>query len=57
MLRKAGTSGFPNHPGFRDDPHFESLRDYAPFLRLMADLKRDVSRHRREFAATQHAAD
>ncbi len=56
-LRKAGTSGFPNHAGFRDDPHFAPLRDYPPFLRLMADLKKDVARHRREFAATQQGAN
>jgi tetratricopeptide (TPR) repeat protein len=51
LLRKAATSGFPNYTGFRDDPHFRPLHRYAPFLKLMADLKRQVARHDRKFRA------
>ena len=49
MLRKASLTGLPNYPAFRDDPHFRSLHNHSPFLRLMADLKRQWEAYRREF--------
>lgn len=51
LLRKASKIGLPNYPAFRDDPHFQSLHSYPPFLRLMADLKREWEGYRREFGA------
>jgi TolB-like protein/tRNA A-37 threonylcarbamoyl transferase component Bud32/Flp pilus assembly protein TadD len=50
-LRKASKIGLPNYPAFRDDPHFAPMRSYAPFLRLLADLKRECERYRREFSS------
>jgi len=49
LLRKASGIGLPNYPAFRDDPHFQSLHNYPPFLRLMSDLKREWEGYRREF--------
>jgi tetratricopeptide (TPR) repeat protein len=49
-LRKAAHTGFPNYAGFRDDPHFKSLHRYSPFLRFMAELKRESARNRRQFS-------
>jgi tetratricopeptide (TPR) repeat protein len=49
LLRRASAFGLPNYPAFRDDPFFTPLHNYAPFLRLMADLKREWSTYQREF--------
>jgi eukaryotic-like serine/threonine-protein kinase len=49
LLVKAGHTGLPNYPLFRDDPHFESLLKYPPFLRLLANLKKETNGYRREF--------
>ncbi len=49
LLRRASAFGLPNYPAFRDDPFFAPLHNYAPFLRLMADLKREWSTYQREF--------
>lgn len=49
LLRRAGRFGLPNYPAFRDDPYLSSLHNYPPFLRLMADLKREWTAYQREF--------
>ncbi|HKV05297.1 MAG TPA: protein kinase [Candidatus Acidoferrales bacterium] len=49
LLARAGRSGLPNYPLFRDDPHFQSLKSYAPFRRLLAALKKETDGYRREF--------
>ncbi|MHB8654962.1 MAG: protein kinase domain-containing protein [Terriglobia bacterium] len=49
LLRRASAFGLPNYPAFRDDPFLAPLHNYAPFLRLMADLKREWSTYNREF--------
>ena len=49
LLRKASAFGLPNYPAFRDDPFFAPLYNHAPFLRLMAGLKREWSTYQREF--------
>lgn len=54
-LRKAACTGFPNYAGFRDDPHFESLHGYPPFLELMSALKRECGGYHREFSASSHS--
>jgi eukaryotic-like serine/threonine-protein kinase len=50
LLRKASAFGLPNYPAFRDDPFFVPLHNYAPFLRLMTDLKREWVSYQREFS-------
>lgn len=52
QLRKASAFGLPNYPAFRDDPFFVPLRTYAPFLRLMAGLKREWNSYQREFSGS-----
>jgi tetratricopeptide (TPR) repeat protein/tRNA A-37 threonylcarbamoyl transferase component Bud32 len=49
LLTRAGRLGLPNYPVFRDDPHFKSLASYAPFLRLLGNLKKETEAYRREF--------
>jgi hypothetical protein len=49
LLVKASRFGLPNYPAFRDDPFLTSLHNYPPFLRLMAELKREWSAYQREF--------
>jgi TolB-like protein/tRNA A-37 threonylcarbamoyl transferase component Bud32/Flp pilus assembly protein TadD len=49
LLTRAGSTGLPNYTLFRDDPHFQSLQKYPPFLRLLAKLKRELEGYRREF--------
>ena len=49
LLRKASSTGLPNYPAFRDDPFLISLHNYPPFLRLMAELKREWAGYQREF--------
>lgn len=51
LLRKTSGIGLPNYPLFRDDPHFQALHNYPPFLRLMAGLKREWEGYRHEFGA------
>jgi predicted Zn-dependent protease len=51
LLREAGRTGLPNYLLFRDDPHFDSLRQQPRFVRLLADLKRDWEGYRKEFGA------
>lgn len=48
-LKKAATTGLPNHGVFRDDPHLVSLRDDARYQKLLASLKREFSSYQREF--------
>jgi hypothetical protein len=50
-LRKAAQNGLPNYAGFRDDPYFEPLHGYGPFLELMSALRRETTAYRREFSA------
>jgi TolB-like protein/tRNA A-37 threonylcarbamoyl transferase component Bud32 len=49
LLTRAGSTGLPNYTLFRDDPHFQSLQKYPPFLRLLAKLKKESEGYRREF--------
>ncbi|MCI0404255.1 MAG: tetratricopeptide repeat protein, partial [Acidobacteria bacterium] len=49
LLRKAGRIGLPNYLAFSNDPHFRSLQKHPPFVRLMAELKREWEGYRREF--------
>ncbi len=49
LLRRATDIGLPNYPVFRDDPHFQPLQKHAPFLRLMAELRRDWEGYKLEF--------
>ena len=49
LLREAGRTGLPNYLLFRDDPHFDSLRQQPRFVRLLADLKREWEGYRKEF--------
>jgi tetratricopeptide (TPR) repeat protein len=51
LLEKAGCTGLPNYTLFRDDPHFQSLQKYPPFLRLLAKLKKESDGYRREFGS------
>lgn len=51
VLRKASKTGLPNYPAFRDDPHFEPMQSFAPFRRLLVELKRECESFRREFAS------
>ena len=48
-LRKAGATGLPLYPGFRDDPHLNSLHNNPQFLSLMASLKKEWLAYQREF--------
>lgn len=48
-LRKATRMGLPNYPLFRDDPHFQGLRNQPQFQRLLAGLKREWESYKREF--------
>jgi hypothetical protein len=41
-------TGLPNYVLFRDDPHFDSLRQRSRFVRLLADLKREWEGYRKE---------
>jgi TolB-like protein/tRNA A-37 threonylcarbamoyl transferase component Bud32/Tfp pilus assembly protein PilF len=49
LLTKAAKSGLPNYPVFRDDPHFRSLQDFAPYRKLLAAVKKESEGYRREF--------
>jgi len=49
LLVRAGRTGLPNYPLFRDDPHFKPLQKYPPFLRMLANLKKETNAYRREF--------
>jgi eukaryotic-like serine/threonine-protein kinase len=56
LLRKAATIGLPSYTGFRDDPHFEALHGYGPFLTLMAALKKECASYQREFGSAVSAS-
>lgn len=49
LLARAAKGGLPNYPTFRDDPHFRSMRDYAPYLKLLGQIKKETEGYRREF--------
>lgn len=49
LLQKASSTGLPNYPVFRDDPHFQALHSYAPYEKLLGELRRDWEGYRREF--------
>ena len=49
LLMRAGRTGLPNYPLFRDDPHFKTLQKYPSFLQLLANLKKETNGYRREF--------
>jgi serine/threonine protein kinase/Tfp pilus assembly protein PilF len=49
LLRKAADIGLPNYPLFRDDPHFQSLRNRPQYVHLLSDLQRQWKSYRREF--------
>ena len=49
QIRRASLIGLPNYPGFRDDPHFASLREEPEWKTLMSDLEREDAEFRREF--------
>jgi tetratricopeptide (TPR) repeat protein len=51
LLRTAGGNGLPLYPGFRDDPHFNSLHNDPRFLQFMSSLKREWSTYQREFGS------
>ncbi|MGH9775677.1 MAG: protein kinase domain-containing protein [Candidatus Acidiferrales bacterium] len=50
LLRKASATGLPNYPVFRDDPHFQTLRNNAQYVKLLGELRRDWEKYRREFS-------
>ncbi len=52
LLQRARHMGLPNYPLFRNDPHFQSLRNYSPFPRLMRGLKIELESYKREFGRT-----
>lgn len=49
LLQRASRMGLPNYPLFRNDPHFQRLRNHPPFPRLMADLKSQLKSCKLEF--------
>jgi serine/threonine protein kinase/Tfp pilus assembly protein PilF len=55
LLREAARTGLPNYLLFRDDPHFNSLRQLSRFVRLLADLKREWESYRKEFGGARRA--
>jgi TolB-like protein/cytochrome c-type biogenesis protein CcmH/NrfG len=50
LLEKAGGFGLPNYELFRDDKFLQGLRGKQRYERLLAKLKREDDRYRREFA-------
>jgi hypothetical protein len=48
LLRKAASIGLPSYTAFRDDPHFDSLHQYQPFLRVMQALRKQCAGYERE---------
>jgi len=48
-LREAATTGLPNFPVFRDDPHFASCQSAPAMKRLLSELESEWSRFRQEF--------
>ncbi|MGH9705020.1 MAG: tetratricopeptide repeat protein, partial [Candidatus Acidiferrales bacterium] len=52
LLARAAKNGLPNYPLFRDDIHFQPLLKYGPFLRLLAQIKKERDGYRREFGAS-----
>ncbi|MGB7665923.1 MAG: protein kinase [Candidatus Acidiferrales bacterium] len=49
LLSRAAKTGLPNYPVFRDDPHFQSMHKYGPYLRLLATIKKETEGYRQEF--------
>lgn len=49
LLARAAKNGLPNYPVFRDDPYLQSMQSYAPYLRLLAETKKETDRYRAEF--------
>jgi TolB-like protein/tRNA A-37 threonylcarbamoyl transferase component Bud32/Tfp pilus assembly protein PilF len=49
LLHRAAKNGLPNYPVFRDDRYFQSMHKYGPFLRLLANVKKESDRYRQEF--------
>lgn len=54
-LRKASCNGLPLYPVFRDEPHFEGMRSYPPYLGLLATLKKQWTSFNKEFGALTDA--
>lgn len=52
LLARAAKNGLPNYPVFRDDQHFQSMHKYAPFLRLLAKVKKESDGYRQEFGSS-----
>ena len=52
LLKTAAKTGFPHYDLFWNDPHFRSLRTYAPFLRLLEGVKREGRSYQREFGTS-----
>jgi serine/threonine protein kinase/tetratricopeptide (TPR) repeat protein len=52
LLTRAAKNGLPNYPVFRDDPHFQSMHHYGPYLKLLAVIKKESDSYRREFGQT-----
>jgi eukaryotic-like serine/threonine-protein kinase len=50
LLDRAARRGLPNYPVFRDDPHFQALRNYPPYVRLLTRLRKETEGYRREFS-------
>jgi non-specific serine/threonine protein kinase len=49
LLSKAASTGLPNYPLFRDDPHFQPIHQNPRFVQLLAKIKREGDAYRREF--------
>jgi tetratricopeptide (TPR) repeat protein len=52
LLRKASNQGLPNYPAFRDDPHFQSLQKYTPFVGLLRKLQHEWKSYSQEFGSS-----
>jgi len=52
LLSRAAKTGLPNYPVFRDDPHFQSMHKYGPYLRLLATIKKETEGYRQEFGSS-----
>jgi non-specific serine/threonine protein kinase len=49
LLQKCVDNGLPSYTTFLCDPHLHVLKNQTPFLRLMANLKKEHARYRKEF--------
>ena len=50
-MRTTAETGFPNHPSFARDPHFDRIRADPAFVRFMAELQSRWEGYRREIEA------